>query len=292
VLYAGDPALEYLGKLEEPGRVIALCLSSPGCGGGDPIFTGDALMLHGVRAVTGHQGNELQRWVELAGVKSPAPPPNLVRREFRRITNARFWLTDVELPAEHPQLPGMRFIRRVGPVRNAAGSEVWLFELDESSPAAWVTPLIAEAGADAIRTTVMDPSFDVRRAALFDSSNAVEGASVRAAPQLLAISTRVQYLAPREIRIDLGSSAPARSALVVSENWYPGWSARVDGKTVPVGRADYTLIGVPLTEGARRIELSFTDTVYERGRIITIVALLLAGALVVGGLVVERRRRA
>ena len=292
VLYGSDPTVEYLQKLEEPGRVIALCLSSPACGGGDPIFTGDALMLHHVRAVTGHQGNELQRWVELAGAKSPAPPSNFVRREFRRLTNARFWLTDVELPAEHPQLPGMRFTRRVGPVRNAAGTEVWLFEFNESNPAAWVAPLIAEAGSDAIRATVMDPSFDVRRAALFDSSTAVEGAATTAAPERLAISTHVQYISPREIRVDLGSPAPASSALLVSENWYPGWGARVDGRPAVVARADYTLIGVPLPEGARRVELSFTDRVYDRGRVVTIVALILTAGLIAGGLVVERRRRA
>jgi hypothetical protein len=289
VLYASDPTIEYLQRLKEPGRVIALDLARSGAP--DPILHGDALMVHGVRAVTGHQGNELQRWVELAGVKSPTPPPNLFKREFRRLTNTRFWLTDVDLPPEHPQLPGMRFIRRVGPVRNALGNEVWLYELDESNPAAWLTPLIAEAGPDAIRATIMDPSFDVRRAALFDSSNAVEGATVRVAPEPLATPARVRYLSPREIRVDLDAPAPPGSALVISENWYPGWSARVDGQAATVARADYTLIGVPLTAGARRIELSFFDAVYGKGRIITIVALLITFALIAGGLVVERRRR-
>ena len=292
VLYASNPAVEHLRNLEEPGRVIALCLSSSTCGGGDPVFSGDALMLHGVRAVTGHQGNELQRWVELAGAKSPAPPPNLVRREFRKLTNARFWLTDIELPLEHPQLPGMRFIRRVGPVRNASGNEVWLFELNESNPAAWVAPVIAEAGADAIRATVMNPSFDVRRAALFDSSGVVDGAAVGAAPPPLDIAAHVEYVSPRQIRVDLSAPSPAGSALIVSENWYPGWNARVDGREVPVARTDYTLIGVPLTEGARRVELSFVDPVYETGRLVTLVALVLTLGLTAGGVVVERRRRA
>ena len=292
VLYSTDAAIDHLRQLEEPGRVIALCLSSPSCGAGDPIFSGDALMLHGVRAVTGHQGNELQRWVELAGAKSPAPPPNLVRREFRRITNTRFWLTDVELPEQHPQLPGMRFIRRVGPVRNASGHEVWLYELDEQSPAAWVAPLIAEAAPEAIRTTLMDPSFDVRRAALFDSTSSVEGASPTAAPPPLAIAARAQYVTPRSIRINLNGPAPAGSALVVSENWYPGWTARVDGQEAPVARADYTLIGVPLTAGARQIELAFVDGVYERARIVTLVGLVIALGLAAGGVVVERQRRA
>jgi hypothetical protein len=288
-LYASDPAIQYLQQLDEPGRAIALSLGEGGVG--DPVFTGDALMAHRVRTVTGHQGNELQRWVDLAGLKSPAPPANLFKREFRRLTNTRFWLTDVELPPEHPQLPGMRFARRVGPVRNASGRDVWLFELQESNPAAWLTPLVAEAGAEAIRATVMDPSFDVRRAALFDSSDAVQGQTITAAPEPLATAAQVRYLSPRHIQVDLDNPAPPASALVVSENWYPGWTARVDGQPVTTARADYALIGVPLPAGARRIELTFFDPAYARGRLITAGALLVTLSLIAGGIVMERRRR-
>lgn len=292
VVYASDPAIEYLQRLEEPGRVMILDVA--GGGGPDPVLHGDAHVIHGIRAVTGHVGTEFQRWVELVGDKSPypaVPPPNLLKREFRRLTNTRFWLTDAELPPEHPQLPGMRLIRRVGPVRNASGNEVWLYEFAERNPAAWVTPMYTEAPAEAIRATVLNPSFDVGRAALFDSSDAVQGQSVSNAPPALDLAARVQYVSPREIRVDLSGPAPEGSALVLSENWYPGWTAVVDGRPAAVARADYAFIGIPLTAGARRVELSFTDPVYVRGRLITLIALALTAALIIGGLVVERRRR-
>jgi hypothetical protein len=289
-LYATDPTIEYLQRLDEPGRVIALPLTDGG--GPDPVLHGDALVRHRVRAVTGHQGNELQRWVELAGEKSPTPPPNLFKREFRRLANVRFWLTNVDLPPEHPQLPGMRLIRRVGPVTNASGNQVWLFELEEPNPAAWIAPLIAEAAPDAIRATVMDASFDLRRAALFDSSAAVQGATLSVAPAPLSTPVHVTYPSPREIVVELGQPAPQGSALVVSENWYPGWYALIDGRAGPVARADYTLIGVPLPAGARRVQLFFEDPVYTRGKLITAVSLFLALILLVGGIVMERRRRA
>jgi hypothetical protein len=289
VLYASDPTIEYLQRLEQPGRVMVLPVVEGGAA--DPVMNGDALVIHRVRAVTGHQGTEFQRWVELAGAKSPAPPPNVFKREFRRLTNTRFWLTNAELPPEHPQLPGMRLTRRVGPVRNAAGNEVWLYELDEANPVAWVTPLFTEAPAEAIRATVMNPSFDVGRAALFDSSDAVQGQSVSTAPPSLDLAARVRYVSTREIRVELSGPAPEGSALVVSENWYPGWTAVVDGQPATVARADYTFIVVPLPAGALRIDLSFTDPVYTRARLITLIALVLTAGLIAGGLVMERRRR-
>jgi len=168
---------------------------------------------------------------------------------------------------------------------------VWLFELDEPNPAAWVAPLIAEAPADAIRSTVMNPSFDVRRAALFDSSDAVQGRAVSGAPEPLATRARVSYPSPRQIHVELEQPAPEGSALIVSENWYPGWSATVDGRPATVARADYTLMGVPLSVGARRVELSFADPIYARGKIITVIALMLTLALIGGGHLLERRRR-
>jgi hypothetical protein len=176
-------------------------------------------------------------------------------------------------------------------VRSAVGNEVWLYEFDERNPAAWVTPLVTEAPAQAILATVLNPSFDPGRAALFDSSGAVEGKVVSAAPPPLDLAARVQYLSPRAIRVDLAGPAPEGSAVIVSENWYPGWSAAVDGRPATVARADYSLMGIPLTAGARRIELSFSDPVYARGRLITLVALVLTTGLIIGGLVLERRRR-
>ena len=232
--------------------------------------------------------------MDVVGGKSPynALPPNLLKREFRRLTNTRFWLTDAELPPELPQLPGVRLTRRVGPVRNAAGNEVWLFEFDEPNPAAWLVPLLIEAAPGDILATVMNSSFDLRRAGLFDSSAVVQGKQISALPEPLSTRARVRYSSGREISIELDAPAPEGAALVVSENWYRGWKALVDGRPANVARADYALMGVPLPAGARRIELLFADPVYARGKIITIVALVLTVILIGGGVAVERRRRA
>jgi uncharacterized membrane protein YfhO len=80
--------------------------------------------------------------------------------------------------------------------------------------------------------------------------------------------------------------------LIVSENYYPGWVATVDGKPATVGRADYVLIGVALPDGAKHIDLTFTSSVYERGKMITIIAILLALVLLAAGFIVDKKRNA
>ena len=79
--------------------------------------------------------------------------------------------------------------------------------------------------------------------------------------------------------------------LIVSENFYPGWKARIDGREARTERADYTLIGVPLSAGANRIELDFTSASYETGKLITWLATAAALVLWGLGLFADRRPR-
>jgi uncharacterized membrane protein YfhO len=102
----------------------------------------------------------------------------------------------------------------------------------------------------------------------------------------------VERPAPSAIVVRLDAPAPEGAALVVSENWYPGWTAAVDGREVPTGRADYSFIGVPLPGGAREVRLTFEEPAYGTGKAITLAALALTGLIAVFGVVRERRRRA
>ena len=96
---------------------------------------------------------------------------------------------------------------------------------------------------------------------------------------------------PGHIVLDLERAAPGGSTLDLSENWYPRWSARVDGKEATVGRVDHTLIGVPLAAGARHVELTFRDPAYVRARPITLIALALTVLLIIGGAFAGERVR-
>ncbi|MGH9418585.1 MAG: YfhO family protein, partial [Thermoanaerobaculia bacterium] len=109
-------------------------------------------------------------------------------------------------------------------------------------------------------------------------------------PVPLPFGSRVNHYAPGNVSISLAGPAPAGSALIVSENYYPGWHATVDGKPAPIGRADYSLIGVQLPAGGRNIELWFDNSTYERGKIITLLALAAAAALIFFGTAKERKR--
>jgi uncharacterized membrane protein YfhO len=58
-----------------------------------------------------------------------------------------------------------------------------------------------------------------------------------------------------------------------------------------VARTNYNLVGVALPAGARSVKLRFDDPAYQRGKLITILAVLTAFLLWGLGAVVESRRR-
>lgn len=281
ITYASDPTIDYVKRQPEPSRVLPVRIAESGAR--DPNITGDGLMSHHVRNVLGYHGNELARYDRLAGKERGFD--QIGNPNFWELTNARFILTNVD------SLPLVGATRVVGPARTAAGTTVYLYDLPGEQPFAWVAPLIVKAPDDAVLATVLDPRFRVRSAALFAPDAPVRAvADVQSLPEESPIRVTTTSYAPGDISMTLSAPAPAGSALVVAENFYPVWKAEVDGRRATAARANYTLIGVELPAGARSVRLRFESPAYDSGKKITLIALALALIALGAGVVVDRRK--
>src|SRR5262249_26389207 len=58
-------------------------------------------------------------------------------------------------------------------------------------------------------------------------------------------------------RIELSANLTKPAFVVLSEIYYPGWRATVDGKDVALVRADSVLRAIPVREGQHRIEFEY-----------------------------------
>ena len=284
VIYASDPVIEALKSEPRPARVIAFPVQpTPER---DVFLTGDALMTHRVRQVLGYHGNQIGRYNDIIGTNSE--DNRLFSPNALQLTNTRYILTNI------PELPFIGNTTLVkGPVRNASGDTVYLYRLNAENPYSWVTPVAVKAPDDQVLATLLNPRFELKRAALFDSSaNVTVSQGVQTLPPALGITTSVRHYEPGKVSIDLSAPAPQGSSLVVSENYYPGWTATVDGKPARLGRADYSLIGVELPSGARSVELNFTSPAYQRGKVITWIAIAIGLLMLAAGIWRDRRRLA
>ena len=282
VIYRSDAAIDKVNADPEPSRVLALEIEDNPRR--DTNLQGDGLMIHRIRAVLGYHGNQLGRYNLL--LQKDEGFQQVFNRQMWALLNIRYLMTNSA--QVEPYFPGAEWV--IGPVENSAGTPVYLYRLPGDNPYAWVAPTLVKAEDDAVAATIFNRGFDLKRAALFSMDAPVSSPdSLSVLPLAIETAARVTKYSPGQVSIELSEPAAAGAALVVSENYYPGWTATVDGKSAPVGRADMTLIGVQLPEGGRKIELTFDSPTYERGKLITLFALALTALLIIGGIFRERK---
>jgi hypothetical protein len=71
--------------------------------------------------------------------------------------------------------------------------------------------------------------------------------------------------------------APDDGAVVINEAHYPGWSARVDGRVVPIHRANGFVRSIPIRRGRHRVSMVFDPPAARWGRVALAVSIV--GAL-------------
>ncbi len=283
ITYKSNAAIDRVKADPQPSRVLALELEDVPYR--DVDLEADGLMIHDVRGVLGYHGNQLGRYNDL--LNKNAGFQEVLNPRIWQLLNVRYLLTNSAAATQ--AFPGAQAI--IGPVKDAAGTDVYLYSMPGNNDYSWVTTAIVKGDDESVKTTLMHRAFDVQSAALFASDAPVDGASsLEMLPIPLPLKAKVTRYGPGKVSITLSDRAPRGSALVVSENYYPGWHATVDGQPAAVGRADYVLTGVQLPEGARNVELWFDNDTYHRGKVITIVAILATIALILAGAVTERKK--
>ncbi len=74
--------------------------------------------------------------------------------------------------------------------------------------------------------------------------------------------------------VELAVRTPVSGYLVLSDVYYPGWRATVDGAPVEILRADYILRAVPLSPGEHTIQMTFAPWTWRVGLAVSFVTWL------------------
>jgi uncharacterized membrane protein YfhO len=94
-----------------------------------------------------------------------------------------------------------------------------------------------------------------------------------------AVAGEIRWLERSDNRMVLSVRAEENALLVLADNWFPAWKARVGGEDARVLRANHTLRAVPVPPGTHEVEVYF-DAGTLRGALFTSIgSLLLLGLL-------------
>lgn len=270
-IFADDALITQLKKSVPPSRVL------------DPqVYQGSVLMAHDIQQVLGYHGNEIRFYDDLLGGKNI----------WANIGNPNLWdllaINHVLLPQEQA-IPG--FHLAAGPAETNMGrGQAVLLERDTLVPYVRVVGAAAKVPDAQLVPTILDPRFPVNDLVLFPDTASVNPPAFGAAqlPPRPPIDPKVAQWEPGRMTIGLSGQAAGPTWLLVSESWYPDWHATVDGKPATVLRGDNAFLSVELPAGAREVVLQFRSASYAMGKMVTLVASLVAIGLI---LVPAFRRR-
>ncbi len=168
----------------------------------------------------------------------------------------------------------------------AAFGDVDLYENLKAMPRAWFVRRVAVApSADVlqmIKSGRMNDGgvFDPAETALFEKEDF--GNRPAASPKIdVSESAEVRVTRYEPHRIELQTRNSGAGFLVLSEIWYRGWEAWIDGRRAPVERVNYVLRGLAVPAGDHRIEVVYRAPSFRNGAAYSAlgVGLLLIGAI-------------
>ncbi len=277
VLFAGDEITRELQNTAPPYRVWQ-----------KHVYGGAVLMAYGVPELIGHHGNELHAFDNLLGRQGQS----LI---YRNEGHPNIWdLYGVNRFIFRQSLSPdsiAGFTRTRQNVPTAAGVPASIFERNESVPYARIVTAALKLPPEQLLSTVLDPRFPFDRVVTVDTTAHFDPPVLRGIPDSTPASVTVTDWAPGNMRLEISPAAPQDAFVVVSENWYFEWQATVDGRPVTPIRGNGALLTVPVTAGAREIELTYESAAYRTGKGITLASLLLVAIGFVAPAAMRRKRR-
>ena len=236
------------------------------------VYPGSWLMGAGVPQLLGYHGNELRGFDELMGEK------NLWRNQVSGGLLQLFGVRFVTL-AQRMDIPG--FHQVVGPVPTTPGRSAVLYEADTAPSYVRLLAGAVKVPEAQVASVVLNPEFPSLSVAVYGDSAPVSPAQLSQVPDRPAATAALTAWQPGKMVVAIEGRDERPLYLLVAENWYKDWRATIDGAEAPVLRAQHTLLSVVVPPGAREVTLEFKSAEYARGKLVSLIAIGLALAMIV-----------
>jgi hypothetical protein len=125
-----------------------------------------------------------------------------------------------------------------------------------------------------VLSRLQDPGFDLRRTLILQGVE--EGRTEKASP---TSNGRVRLLTYKAKEVVLECDTDSGGFLYVSDTYYPGWRASVDGKRTQIYRANLAFRAVYVPAGEHRIVFEYVPISFYWGLLLSVIGLALAAIL-------------
>ena len=112
---------------------------------------------------------------------------------------------------------------------------------------------------------LLGENFDFRNVLILEKPSPIS-------PQFGPGTVEIVSYKPQEVIVRTSSDQP--KLLFLSDNFYPGWKAKVDGDETEILRADYTFRAVPLAPGEHTVRFYYDSNIFNLAVLITVLGLI------------------
>jgi hypothetical protein len=245
---------------------------------GDVGFEEKTATLFDLRATTDYEGQLSRTYAEYLTMLRTGQPlrdlnqviyparwdPGTVRWPLLRLAAARYFAVPPEL--DFPVDTGGNPL-----VPLDGDTNVHVYEYPDALPRTYYVPrvdVVTDAGArlERLAAGVEDP----RHVALVEATP--PSGFVGEAGNELTAAARFVTDDPEHVAIEL--DAPERGFLFLADQYFPGWLATVNGRTVPIQRANHAFRLVEVPRGRVRVEFRYQPARVWTGAIISVMTLV------------------
>jgi len=118
---------------------------------------------------------------------------------------------------------------------------------------------------DKIKDSIFSNSFDLRKEIILEEDPQINMAKVDIG------DAKVTNYKPNSVEIFV--DAKSKALLFLADNYYGGWKASVDGRSVSILRADYAFRAIPVERGQHTVRFSYDPWSFKLGVYLSIVGL-------------------
>ncbi len=257
----------------------------------------DYLMLYKIQSLGGYHGNQLRRYQEFIGAPHTImfrDFENLFYNNFLNLLNTKYIVVPI-LPSKIDRYPPniqiillklKKFLSNPSFEKLFTGRKFEIYRNNQNLPRAFMVYNFEVISEDSlILERLKSSEFDPSKTVILEKPPQVKPKITEDIKWRIKI---IRYL-PNKIEIEAETEVPG--FLVLSENWYPFWKVKIDGKEKEVYRAYYTLRAVELSKGKHRIIFYFDSFYFNYGKWITLFSLV--GIILyacIEGLKIKRKR--
>ncbi|MBP1739706.1 MAG: hypothetical protein H6Q48_1999, partial [Deltaproteobacteria bacterium] len=236
--------LSQLSKTAETGRVVT----------SDSLFSTNDGLMYRFPSIQGYDPLILKKYVDFV-LHSQGVPPN------DHVVNLQ------DIPAPQDKLIKLLNARQ-------SVSEGQVEELENEIPYAFLVPAGAVKSEELTLQFMKSEEFDPLKTVLF-SEKPNQGLLMGDPKRPFIGSCEVLNHRTGEIRFRISCNQPCY--LVMSEIWYPGWVASVNGKDREVICGNYLFRVVPVEEGDQEVTVRFVSRTFRVGALVSAATMVLGG---------------